>query len=66
MADLPGQLLCAGDVGVVVGVYRGGEAYEVEFFDADGRTLTVQTLAADQLEPLAGRKILHVRALTAA
>ena len=65
-ADVPARHLCAGDVGVVVGVYRGGEAYEVEFFDADGQTLAVETLRADQVEPLAGRKILHARSLTAA
>ncbi|MBI2756754.1 MAG: DUF4926 domain-containing protein [Chloroflexi bacterium] len=65
-AEVAGPLLRAGDVGVVVGVYRDGEAYEVEFFDADGTTLAVETLRADQVEPLAGRKILHVRTLTAA
>lgn len=66
VVDVPAKLLCVGDVGVVVGVYRGGEAYEVEFFDADGRTLAVETLRPDQVEPLAGKKILHVRTLTTA
>jgi hypothetical protein len=66
VAELPGRLLRVGDVGVVVGVYRGGEAFEVEFFDADGETLAVETLRADKVEPFAGLKILHVRELTAA
>jgi hypothetical protein len=34
-----------GDIGTVVLVYRGGEAYEVEFVAADGNTIAVETLA---------------------
>ena len=61
--DLPGVGLRAGDVGVVVGVYGAGRAYEVEFLTADGDTVAVETLAADQVEPLAGRRILNARLL---
>jgi len=61
--DLPGHLLRAGDVGVVVGSYQDGRAYEVEFTSADGDTIAVETLTADQIEPLSGRRILHARAL---
>src|SRR5205807_7393405 len=42
--DLPEFGLVAGDVGTVVFVHRDGQGYEVEFTDADGRTLAVQTL----------------------
>lgn len=62
--DLPAHGLVAGDVGTVVLVYREGQAYEVEFVSADGETLAVETLLPDQIAPLSGRKILHVRELT--
>ncbi len=64
--DLPGRGLVAGDVGTVVFVHDGGEGYEVEFMDADGRTLAVETLRAHQVAPVRGRQILHVRPLSAA
>ena len=62
--DLPAHGLVSGDVGAVVMVYREGEAYEVEFIAADGETLAEETLRAEQVEPLSGRRILHVRDLT--
>lgn len=64
--DLPAHGLVSGDVGTVVMVYREGEAYEVEFVAADGETLAVETLRAEQVEPLSGRRILHARDLTSA
>ena len=64
--DLPAAGLEAGDVGTVVFVYDHGQAYEVEFVAADGRTLAVETLRADQVEPFTGRQILHVRRLAEA
>ena len=63
---LPAVGLEAGDVGTVVFVHDHGKAYEVEFVAADGRTLAVETLRADQLEPFAGPQILHVRRLAGA
>lgn len=59
--DLPSHGLIVGDVGTVVLVHADGAAYEVEFMTADGRTLVVETLLADQVEPVAGGYILHVR-----
>lgn len=64
--DLPAHGLVAGDVGTVVFVHHGGEGYEVEFVDADGRTLAVETLGAQQIAPVRGRQILHVRPLSRA
>lgn len=61
--DLPAYGLVRGDVGTVVLVYDGGEAYEVEFVSADGRTIAVETLSAGQIEPVAGKRILHARKL---
>lgn len=63
---IPSSGLEAGDVGVVVHVHRGGEAYEVEFMALDGTTLTIQTLSTHQIRAAGHRDIPHVRqALTA-
>lgn len=59
--DLPAYGLIAGDVGTVVFVHSEGAAYEVEFMTADGETIAVETLRAEQVEPIAGAYILHVR-----
>lgn len=64
--DLPTLSLEAGDVGTVVFVYDDDRAYEVEFVAGDGRTLGVETLRADQVEPFTGPQILHVRRLAEA
>ena len=64
--DLRAVGLEAGDVGTVVFVHDHGKSYEVEFIAADGRTLAVETLRADQIEPFSGPQILHVRRLAEA
>jgi hypothetical protein len=64
--DLPDYGLVVGDVGTIVLVHRNGQSYEVEFTDADGTTLAVQTLSPEQVAPVRGRQILHVRPLTTA
>jgi uncharacterized protein DUF4926 len=63
--DLPAHGLVAGDVGAVVFVHRDGEAYEVELVTADGRTIALETLLPDQLEPISGAYVLHARRLAA-
>ncbi len=65
-ADLPSAGLVAGDVGVAVHVYEGGNAYEVEFIAFDGHTVAVETLEADKLRPIRPRELPHVRNLAAA
>jgi hypothetical protein len=62
--DVPEHGLVAGDVGSVVHIYEHGPAYEVEFTAADGRTIVVMTLKADDLKTVTGRQILHVRNLS--
>jgi hypothetical protein len=52
--DLPAQGLIAGDIGTVVFVHAESAAYEVEFMTADGQTIAVETLTADQVEQVAG------------
>jgi hypothetical protein len=64
--DLPAYGLVTGDIGTVVLVYRDGEAYEVEFVAADGETLALETLHADDVDAVVGHEILHARKLPAA
>ena len=47
--DIAASGLQAGDVGVVVHIYRQGAAYEVEFMTLDGGTLAIETLEASQV-----------------
>jgi hypothetical protein len=53
--------LLEGDIGVVVHCYIDGDAYEVEFVTAEGRTIAVLTLALDDIRLMSSREILHVR-----
>lgn len=63
--DLPEGQLQAGDVGVVVMVHGDHEGYELEVFSADGHTLGVVTVEADQVRSVQRNDVLHVRALSA-
>ena len=65
LTDLPESGLMAGDVGVVVHVYRNGEAYEVEFVRYDGSSSGTVTLKADQLRAAGSKDVPHVRELAA-
>lgn len=60
-ANLPEYNLEVGDVGVVVHIYSDGEAYELEIFALDGRTLDVVTIEATQVRPVKRDDVLHVR-----
>lgn len=59
--DLPDSRLTKGDVGVVVHIHKGGEAYEVEFLAMDGSTVAVLTLEDSQVQIADSRMIPHVR-----
>ena len=61
--DLPDHQLQVGDIGTVVHIYNGGNAYEVEFLTVDGQTLDVITVEAAQLREVQGSEILHARPL---
>lgn len=65
LADLPESGLMAGDVGVVVHVYRNGEAYEVEFVRYDGSSSGTVTLTADRLRAAGSRDVPHTREVAA-
>ena len=49
IVDRPKDNLRRGDVGAVVHIYKGGETFEVEFFDERGRTKCVSTVQASEL-----------------
>lgn len=61
--DLPEHGFIAGDIGVIVHIHGEHEGYELEIFSADGHTLDVMTVEANQVRPVSRRDILHVRAL---
>ena len=53
--------LVEGDIGVVVHCYTDGDAYEVEFVTAEGRTIAVLTLTLNDVRLMSSKEILHVR-----
>jgi hypothetical protein len=63
---LPEYNLQVGDLGTVVLVHRGGEAYEVEFMTLDGDTIAVVTLLASQVRLAREGEIAHARLVAAA
>ncbi len=63
LVDIPEYHLIAGDVGTVVHIYGSGDAYELEFFKMDGKTIDVVTVEAAQVRPVTHRDMLHARTL---
>ena len=63
--DLPDADLKAGDVGVVVHVYGGGKAVEIEVFTLTGETLAVATAPLDALRPVGSRDVVSARPIAA-
>ena len=54
-------------MGTVVHIYGGGDLYEVEFINANGETVGVQTLNANEVRAVnLGRVILHYSDLESA
>ena len=64
--DIPEHGLKQGDIGAVVHIYRGREAFEVEFITGQGDTVAVVTLETWDIRLMQDREILHVRKLQAA
>jgi hypothetical protein len=59
--DLPDGSLLRGDVGTVVYLYESGQTVEVEFVNATGETLAVETLPIAHVKPIDQRRaVLHV------
>ncbi|MFD2569963.1 DUF4926 domain-containing protein [Spirosoma soli] len=64
LTDRPAIGLRRGDVGTVVHIYGSGDLYEVEFINAKGDTVGVETLNADEVRAVdLGRVILHYKDL---
>ncbi len=59
--DIKEYGLTEGDIGVAVHCYGSGNAYEVEFVTAEGKTIAVLTLASDDIRLMRDKEILHVR-----
>jgi hypothetical protein len=59
--DIKDYGLTEGDIGAVVHCYADGSAYEVEFITAEGKTVAVLTLSADDVRLMREREILHAR-----
>lgn len=64
--DVLEQGLRTGDVGTVVHVYSGSQAYEVEFVGLSGDSETIVTLKANQVRPVRKHEIAHARQLVEA
>ena len=45
-----------GDRGTIVEIYKGGEAYEVEFISPDGKTSILLTLSSEDIRPIFNRE----------
>ncbi len=60
LTDRPALGLRRGDVGTVVHIYGSNDLYEVEFINANGDTVAVETLNADEIRAVdLGRVMLH-------
>jgi hypothetical protein len=62
--DMADHGLQCGDLGTIVHRYTDGQAWEVEFLTAEGRTVAVLTLTLADIRPMARHEILHVRELS--
>jgi hypothetical protein len=61
LIDLPEFGLVRGDVGTVAMVHGQQAGFEVEFVNARGQTIAVETLMANQVKKIEeGKAILHV------
>jgi hypothetical protein len=57
----PEEGLLPGDVGTIVYVQGGGEAFEVEFLEPDGYTVAIATVLPSQMRPMAEGDISRYR-----
>ena len=61
--DIDEYGLKEGDVGAIVHCYENvaAAAFEVEFVTSGGETIALLTLTGEDIRPMQGREILHVR-----
>lgn len=58
-----GEEMKAGDVGVIIHIHPGEEAFVAEFFTLDGDTAAIATVLSSQARPVTNRDIIHARSL---
>jgi hypothetical protein len=51
VVDLPAEGVAAGAIGTIVDEHTDPISYEIEFVDADGRTIALTALRPDQVRP---------------
>lgn len=64
--DIKEHGLRKSDIGAVVNVYDNGNAAEVEFVTATGRTVALVILKASDVRSANSNDVLHVRGFSAA
>ncbi|KAA0230629.1 DUF4926 domain-containing protein [candidate division KSB1 bacterium] len=64
--DIAGYPLTGGDIGTVVNCYKDNAAFEVEFLTAEGKTVALLTVTADEIRPRLSSEILHAREVESA
>ena len=61
LVDLPDVVLTRGDVGTVAMIHGDQQGFEIEFVNASGKTISVETLHQSQIKKINQQKaILHV------
>jgi len=61
--DIDEYGLVQGDIGAVTHCYKDDRTFEVEFVSGNGRTVALLTLDKEDIRPIAGSEVLHVREL---
>lgn len=59
--DNPHEGLIAGDVGTIVHIYPGGEAFIVEFLEEDGYTAALADVSSSQVRPATSEDLANDR-----
>ncbi len=60
-----GEALEPGDVGAIIHLHPGGEAFVVEFISLDGETVAIATVQASQARPITSADLTHARTVQA-
>ena len=61
-----GVALKSGDVGTIIHIHPGAEAFVVEFMALDGDTLAIATVLPSQARPVSGADMTHARSVEVA
>lgn len=64
-ADLPEEGLEVDDIGTIVHIFPGGEAFVVEFMTSDGWTVAITDVLASQMRLASRDDTKHARKRTA-